>query len=195
MKILYDVDTQNDFMMSDGNLSVPDAMDIIPNLKTTIDHFVEMGYNVMGSVDAHTGPEANFPLHCIKGTYGQEKIAETDGDIVYVSDHEYTSEALDMIVDEAKDGRRIYFEKQDTSVFDNPNFEPMMKKLGVEEAYIMGVATNICVKHADDAFKELGIKTYLVEGAIKGLDIPGCTEQGELDEMLMTGTEMYRWKT
>jgi len=198
--IVWDVDTQNDFIMPNGTLVVPGAYEIIENFGKALEHFENKGVPILGSVDAHTGPELipgtkdqYFPLHCIKGTSGQQKIAQTQADILYVSDQKYSNDALDMVVREAEDGRRVYVEKQEVSLLANPNAEQLIKKLGVEEVYMMGVATNICVKAAYDAFKDMHLKVYLVHDAIKGLDLPGNTEKGALEEMLKSGAEMYRF--
>ncbi|MEA3514951.1 MAG: cysteine hydrolase family protein [Nanoarchaeota archaeon] len=199
-QILWDTDTQNDFIMPDGTLSVPGAYGMIENFGKAIYHFQNKGIPVLGSVDAHTGPELisgtkdqYFPLHCIKGTKGQQKITSTQGDILYVSDNKYTDNALDLVVNEVMDGRRVYVEKQGLSLLSNPNIIDLIEKLGVEEVYLMGVATNICVKEAFDAFKDMQKKVYLIHSAIKGLDIPGSTEKQGLEYMLKSGAEMYRF--
>ena len=197
--IVWDVETQNDFIMPNGTLVVPKAYEMIENFGKAIEHFKDKGMPILGSVDAHTGPELipgtkdqYFPLHCIKGTKGQEKIAQTQGDILYVSDHRYTNDGLDMVVNEVRNGRRVYVEKQEFSFLTNPNTKPLIEKLGVEEVYLMGVATNICIKEAYDAFKDMQLKVYLVHDAIKGLDVPGNTEKDGLEYMLKSGAEMYR---
>ena len=198
--IVWDVETQNDFIMPDGTISVPGAYEMIENFGKAIYHFQKKGFPVLGSVDAHTGPELipgtedqYFPLHCIKGTKGQQKIASTQGDILYVSDSKYHNDALDLVVNEVMDGRRVYIEKQGLSLLSNPNTLDLIEKLGVEEVYLMGVATNICVKDAYDAFKDMKKKVYLIPSAIKGLDIPDNTEKEGLEYMLKSGAEMYKF--
>ena len=198
--IVWDVETQNDFIMPDGTLSVPGAYEMMENFGKAIYHFQKKGIITLGSVDAHTGPELipgtkdqYFPLHCIKGTKGQQKIASTQGDILYMSDNKYTDDALDLVVNEVMDGRRVYIEKQEFSLLANPNATDLIEKLGVEEVYLMGVATNICVKEAFDAFKDMQKKVYLIHSAIKGLDIPDNTEKEGLEYMLKSGAEMYKF--
>jgi len=90
MRIFYDVDTQNDFMNSDGALYVPDAELIKPNLMKLTDYAKEKRISIFGSVDKHFGTEeykpregelqkwgGPFPDHCMDGTEGQKKINET----------------------------------------------------------------------------------------------------------------------
>ncbi|MDO8516891.1 MAG: isochorismatase family protein [Nanoarchaeota archaeon] len=95
MKVFYDVDTQNDFMNSNGALYVPDAELIKPNLILLTDYAEGEKYNekrfpIIGSVDRHFGSEeykeregelakwgGPFPDHCMDKSEGYRKIAET----------------------------------------------------------------------------------------------------------------------
>src|SRR3989441_10871587 len=85
--IFWDVDTQYDFMKADGKLYVPDAEQLIPNLKKLTDYAHGHGIRVVASADDHV-PEheeisanpdwkSTFPPHCLRGTPGQRKIPET----------------------------------------------------------------------------------------------------------------------
>ena len=204
-EIVWDVDSQNDFINPKGSLVVPGAYEMKQNFADALQYFKAKGTPILGSVDAHTGPELipgtedqYFPLHCIKGTWGQLKIPETlQGvglyDILFVSDNKYTPAALDMIADEAKNGKRLYFEKQGIALAENPNAAELFARLGVKKAYLMGVATNICVEAADAYFRDLGIQTYIVESAVKGMQLEnGDTGKKSIERMLNGGTKIYR---
>src|SRR5438045_1785710 len=85
--IFWDVDTQYDFMKADGKLYVPDAEQLIPNLKKLTDYAHGHGIRVVASADDHVREDAEisetpdwkqtFPAHCLRGTPGQKKIPET----------------------------------------------------------------------------------------------------------------------
>src|SRR5882762_748987 len=85
--IFWDVDTQYDFMHADGKLYVPEAERVIANLKRLTDYAHQHGIRIVASADDHVAghPELSdqpdfrgtFPLHCMRGTPGQAKIAET----------------------------------------------------------------------------------------------------------------------
>src|SRR5947209_18986798 len=85
--IFWDVDTQYDFMRADGKLYVPEAEQIIPNLKKLADYGHAHGIRVIASADDHVVGHAEisatpdwkttFPAHCLRGTPGQKKIPET----------------------------------------------------------------------------------------------------------------------
>src|SRR5947208_3383308 len=85
--IFWDVDTQYDFMKADGKLYVPDAEQLIPNLKKLTDYAHGHGIRIVASADDHVPEHAEisanpdwkttFPPHCLHGTPGQRKIPET----------------------------------------------------------------------------------------------------------------------
>src|SRR5438132_6347641 len=85
--IFWDVDTQVDFMHADGKLYVPGAESIILNLKRLTDYAHQHGIRIVASADDHVAGHRElsdhpdfretFPLHCMRGTPGQAKIAET----------------------------------------------------------------------------------------------------------------------
>jgi nicotinamidase-related amidase len=200
-KVLWDVDTQNDIILQSSDFAVPGACKMMKNFGKAIKFYEKQGYMIMGTVDAHVSKEcvsgtrdANLPLHCIKGTMGQLKIKSTQGDILFVSDNKYDLRALDMIIEEVKKGKRVYFEKQTQSCETNKNIKYVFEKLGVSEVYFIGVLTNVCIKFADKFFKKLGIKTFLVTNAIKGNDFPGDTEKEAIIKMVRTGTGLTRYK-
>src|SRR5438132_1186884 len=83
--IFWDVDTQYDFMKADGKLYVPDAEQLIPNLRKLTDYAHGHGIRIVASADDHVvnhseisaNPDwkTTFPPHCLRGTPGQRKLA------------------------------------------------------------------------------------------------------------------------
>ncbi len=165
MKIFYDVDTQNDFMLITGGLYVPEAESIIGNIAVLTNYARRNNITILGSVDAHieNDPEFKiFPPHCIKGTLGQEKVIP------------------------AKLGE-IFLEKQHYDVFTNPNAGELLRRTNVDEAVVYGVATDYCVKAAVLGMQQRGIQCYVVEDAIKGV-APETTKQA-LEQMANSGAK------
>src|SRR5258708_2698214 len=91
-KIYVDVDTQFDFCDPDGALFVERAPAAVAACARLIRHAVSREIMIVGSVDTHTheswefatnrnvgpsGQKPNFPPHCVKGTRGWAKVAET----------------------------------------------------------------------------------------------------------------------
>ena len=85
-RILWDVDTQVDFMEPSGKLYVPDAKEIAPALERLVDAARSAGIVHVASADDHelTDPEiaedadyrSTFPAHCLRGTRGARKVPE-----------------------------------------------------------------------------------------------------------------------
>ena len=167
-KILFiDIDTQNDFMFKEGNLYVPDAENIIENLKKLTEFAYRNNIPIFSSVDSHTqdDPEfKQFPPHCIKGTEGQEKINETK-----IKEALFIPSDRTIEIDFTK-YRQFIFEKDKLSVFSNPNFEKAIEKIGKEIFVVYGVATEYCVKECVEGLLERNKNVYIVVDAIKGVD-------------------------
>jgi nicotinamidase/pyrazinamidase len=87
VKVLWDVDTQVDFVHADGKLAVPDAESAVPAMKRLVEAARAAGIPHVASGDDHelTDEEISeepdysttYPVHCLRGTRGAEKIAET----------------------------------------------------------------------------------------------------------------------
>ena len=85
--IFWDVDTQHDFMDASGKLYVPDAEAIKPHLKRLTDFAHARQIHIVASSDDHVAGHRElsatpdfletFPEHCMRGTPGAAKIAET----------------------------------------------------------------------------------------------------------------------
>src|ERR671934_639800 len=86
-RIVWDVDTQVDFMLPDGKLYVPGAEETAPAMARLVAAAREARIVHVASADDHelTDPEISdspdfantYPPHCLRGTRGAEKIIET----------------------------------------------------------------------------------------------------------------------
>ena len=86
-RILWDVDTQVDFMEPNGKLYVPGAADVAQTMKRLVGAARAAHVVHIASADDHelTDPEISdepdfrntYPPHCLRGTRGAEKIIET----------------------------------------------------------------------------------------------------------------------
>ena len=85
--VLWDVDTQADFMRPSGKLYVPGAEQACEAMGRLVRAAHEVGIVHVASVDDHelTDPEISgepdfeltYPPHCLRGTPGARKIPET----------------------------------------------------------------------------------------------------------------------
>jgi nicotinamidase/pyrazinamidase len=184
--ILWDVDTQVDFMLPDGKLYVPQAEETIPAMKQLVDAAREAGIVHVASADDHelTDPEISnepdfrntYPPHCLRGTRGAQKIPETEQeDPLPLALLPFPSGLIPGLVG----GRReILLLKKNFNVFTNPNTDPLLDALDPEEIIVFGVATDVCDDAAIRGFLQRGRRVRFVEDAARGLDeerVEACT--------------------
>ncbi len=167
--ILWDVDTQRDFMLPGGKLYVPGAEKRIPKLKRLVDLARDRRLFLISTTDAHTPDDPEFrdwPPHCVQGTRGQQKIPETmtDDYLVVPNDPAF------RLPEDLRRYKQLIIEKQTLDDFDNPHTERIVERLGPDVEYIVfGVVTEYCVRLAASGLLERGCRVTLVTDAIETL--------------------------
>lgn len=168
--VFVDVDTQRDFMYSDGALYVNGAETIIPNLKQLIHAAVKAGIPIVSTADNHreTDEEMNeFPPHCIGGTDGQKKIPETiTSGLITLPNRPYAGD-LPTLFDHYD---QVVLEKSKLDLFTNCNTEPLLSRLFADDFVVFGVATDYCVSMAVLGLLQREKKVTLVFDAIRAVD-------------------------
>ncbi|HDP68785.1 MAG TPA: cysteine hydrolase [Candidatus Marinimicrobia bacterium] len=171
--LFFDVDTQSDFIEKSGALYVPDAETLKPHFKQLIRYARINHIPIWGSVDAHCPEDAElnrndgpFPDHCMQGSPGQQKIAETmPTNPTWIENRPYSQKQLTRILQNPDE---IYFLKQSFDMFDNPNLEFMVKDFN--PVVVFGVATDYCVRTAVTGFLKRKKTVYLVKDAVKAVN-------------------------
>ncbi|MBA3735851.1 MAG: cysteine hydrolase [Actinobacteria bacterium] len=173
MKVLWDVDTQVDFMLPHGKLYAPGAEETIPAMKLLVASARAAGVVHVASADDHelTDAEisdtpdyrATYPPHCLRGTHGARKIPETD----QMDPVPITSEPLP---ERYLAGREFLLLKKNFDVFTNPNTARLLAWLAPAEIVVFGVATDVCDDAAIRGFLARGLKVRFAENAARGLD-------------------------
>jgi len=145
-----DVDTQIDFLFPAGALYVPGAERLLPAISRLNHYAVEHGFPLISTADAHSENDPEFrqwPPHCVAGTTGQLKPAET-----------------------LVGAGQIIVEKQALDVFSNPDFVPLLNTLQADRYVVYGVATDYCVRWAVTGLLATGKPVMLVTDAIAAVD-------------------------
>jgi nicotinamidase/pyrazinamidase len=172
-RILWDVDTQVDFVQSDGKLAVPDAEAAVPAMARLVVAAREAGIPHVASADDHelTDDEISeqpdyretYPPHCLRGTHGAQKVPETvQADPVPL--------ALVTVPDRWLEGREFLLLKKHFDVFTNPNADLLLDHLDPEEVVVFGVATDVCDDAAVRGLLARGRSVTFVPEASRGLD-------------------------
>jgi nicotinamidase/pyrazinamidase len=170
MKALFIVDVQNDFCPG-GALPVPEGDQVVPVINRLMDHFPF----VLASKDWHPSETVHFqkwPPHCVQGTPGAEfhPALRTD--------------RIDQVFLKGTGNRDDGYSAFEAT---NENLAEYLRRHGVEELYVTGLATDYCVRATVlDALRE-GFRTYVVTDAVRAVNVsPGDGERA-LEEMRRAG--------
>jgi len=146
------IDMLEDFVREEAPLEVPSTRAIIPFLQKEIKKARKLKIPIIYVCDAHSKDDIEFKKygwlpHCIKGTEGAriiEELKPEEGDIIV--------------------------EKKTYSGFYNTELEKVLREKNIENLYLTGCVTHICVLFtASDAVLR-GFNVYVLEGGVAGLD-------------------------
>ncbi len=173
MKGLLIVDVQNDFCPG-GSLAVPEGDKVVPVINRLMDKFAV----VVASKDWHPKQTVHFqkwPVHCVHNSRGAEfhpGIQSTKIEQVFLKG---TGN---------KDDGYSAFEAT------NLDLKDYLKKKGVTELYVTGLATDYCVRaSALDAAKN-GFNTFVVTDAIAAVNVKPGDDKKALEDMKKAGVRL-----
>ncbi|MDH7508484.1 MAG: isochorismatase family cysteine hydrolase [Methanomassiliicoccales archaeon] len=153
------VDMINDFVY--GKFGSERARGIIPAISRLLETARAKGYLVIFTRDAHESKDPEMKIwgeHAMKGTSGSEVIQDLK---IHKGDH--------------------VIEKTTYSSFYNTELDSVLRRHNVDEVIIVGVTTDICVRHtAADAFFR-GYKIIIPKECVQ--TISDEVQERALDEM------------
>ena len=178
-KALILVDIQNDFCEG-GALAVKDGDLVVPVANKLISLFNQNSDLVIGTKDWHPAfhksfainsngnigelgelnglPQVWWPVHCVENEYGSKFHKNLKG--------------VDLTIFKGQDPEIDSY----SAFFDNgkkhkTDLDKVLKDKNIDTLYIMGLATDYCVKFTVLDALELGYKVYLVEDGCRGVNI------------------------
>ena len=172
------VDVQNDFCPG-GSLAVAHGDEVVPPLNKLIAEFLQRGNPVFKTRDWHPPKTKHFsdfggtwPVHCVQGTKGAEFHADL------------TDDARIQIISKGLGDEDSY------SAFDGTELAAQLRKLGVDEVLVGGLATDYCVKNTVlDALKE-GFAVKALTNAMRPVDLQQGDGDRAIEEMRRAGAEI-----
>jgi len=172
--IYWDVDTQYDFMYSDGKLYVTDAELCLGNLARLTRHARRASIPIVASIDYHALTDAEissspdfretFPPHCLAGDPGHHKVDAT---------RSHDPLHVDSAPDPGSEARvrahpgDVVIRKQRFDVFSNPNTEAVLAARAPTDVAVYGVAQDVCDRYAIEGLLARGYRVHVVRDAMK----------------------------
>ncbi len=161
MKALLIVDVQNDFLPG-GTLAVPHGEKVIPFINALLDRFDL----IVATKDWH--PEehmsfAHWPAHCVQNTAGAQWPSQLS-----------TQKITKVFYKGSDPGIDSYSAFYDNERRHETGLASYLKEQGVKELYVVGLATDYCVKYTVLDALELGFKVTVLE--------EGCQAIGDENE-------------
>lgn len=196
-KVLILVDIQNDFVPG-GALAVPNGDEVVPVANRVMPNYnlivatqdwhpanhqsfasQHSGKNVGDVIDLEGLKQVLWPDHCVQGTHGAELVDELNQKLINKIFHKGTDPNIDSY----------------SGFFDNDHRKStglgdFLKQQRVDEVYILGLATDYCVKYTVLDSIKLGFTTHVILEGCRGIDMnPGDCERA-INEMKQAGAIM-----
>jgi nicotinamidase/pyrazinamidase len=167
--IFWEVDVQRDFMLPGGDLYVPGAEKLLPNIRRLTDAARQGRVLLVSHGCFHTpnDPEfQTFPPHCVKGTSGSELVPEALTEKVV----RVANETSAKLPEDLSNYQQVLLEKQTLNVFESRHAHELVQRLGNQAEFVVfGVVTEYCVSFAVKGLLERGRRVAVVEDAIETL--------------------------
>jgi len=191
------VDLQNDFLPG-GALEVPEGNDVIPianrllkrfrlTIATQDWHPADHGSFAANHIGKKPGEKINlygiqqilWPTHCVQGTLGANLAAELENQNIGSTFLKGTDKKIDSY----------------SGFFDNRHqrgtgLNEHLRQQQVDTVYILGLATDFCVKFTALDARALGYTTYLVEDGCRGVNLQPDDIASAYDEMTAAGVRI-----
>ncbi len=177
-RALLIVDVQNDFCPG-GALGVERGDEVVAPLNRLAREFLEHNELVVKTRDWHPEVTKHFatyggtwPVHCVQGTRG----AEFHSDLV--------DDPRMIVISKGLGDEDSY------SAFDSTGLAELLRKRGVEEVWVGGLATDYCVKNTVlDAVRE-GFRVKAIADAVRAVNLQPGDDERALAEMREQGAEI-----
>ena len=169
------VDVQNDFMPG-GALGVKEGDQIVPIINGLIDQFPLIvasqdyhprghvsfasthGKKVGGTAKVHGKTQELWPDHCVAESQGAELVKELNAQKIAAIFKKGT--------DLHTDSYSAFFDNDHQS---ETGLDVFLREKGVKTLYLVGLATDFCVKYSALDALDLGYEVFIVEDGCRGV--------------------------
>lgn len=172
--IFYDINTQRDFILHDGKFHIEGAENLVPKWKAITDLARDQKVKIVCSVDCHVPGDKQlkswggpYPDHCMAGTPGQQKIAETAPlNPIMLENREYTPDEIQKVLDH--EGEIVFRRQQFEKLANNAHLSAILRLVlrPYQDIVMYGVYTEACVAREITALIGVGPKLHLITDAV-----------------------------
>ncbi len=197
MKALILVDLQNDFLPG-GALAVPGGDEVVPIANLVMDRFDLVvatqdwhppdhasfaanhpGTHIGQVIDLDGIPQVLWPVHCVQDTRGAAFSADLN------------VARIDRVFRKGTDSRIDSY----SGLFDNGHrrstgLGEFLKARNVSDVYVMGLATDYCVKFTALDSVSAGFRVWLIADGCRGVELKPGDVNAALDEMKSAGVTL-----
>ena len=188
------VDLQNDFCeggaleVAGGSAVVPLANQLQKSFKVVIatqdwhpaDHTSfasnHPGHGISDVVRTDHVLQILWPDHCIQGSHGADFHPDLDT--------RHISKIFHKGVDSSIDSYSAFFDNEHLR---STGLSDYLREHHIRDVYILGLATDYCVKYSALDAKQSGFNVYVIEDACRGVDLAEGDVEKALNEMRAIG--------
>jgi len=190
------VDIQNDFLPG-GSLAVKNGDEVIEvanKLMDEFDHIIATqdwhpenhksfaannAKNIGDIIDLNGLSQFMWPDHCIQNTFGAELAKNLNKDKIQKIIYKGTDLEIDS-----------YSGFFDNGHLKSTELDNYLKEKNITDLYIMGLATDYCVKFTAIDAVDLGYNTFLIKDGCRGVEINKGDIKNSLKEMQKKGIHL-----
>ncbi len=202
MKALILIDLQNDFCKN-GALEVKNGDETISIANSLINKFSQENSLILATKDWHPSshksfainsngtigeigtlngiPQVWWPVHCIENTKGSEFHPDLNKDLISTIIYKGTNPEIDSYSGFFDNGR-----------LNETTLNSILKENKIDTLYILGLATDFCVKFTVLDALQLGYKVYLVEDGCRGVNLETDSSAKAIEEMKNCGATIIK---
>lgn len=151
MKALLVIDMLRDFIDEDGKLTTgPSGRGIVKFIGEKISEFRQKGYPIIFICDNHEIDDKEFdmfPVHCVAETSGSEIITDL----------------------EVMENDKVIFKRR-YSAFYGTDLDLYLREKNIDQLYMVGVCTNICVLYTAADARNISYKVNIYKDGVASFD-------------------------
>jgi len=130
-------------------------------------------------IDLNGLQQVLWPIHCVQGTMGSDLLDELDRNNLTIVFRKGTDPEIDSYSAFFDNGHRK-----------STGLNGYLKEIGIEELFVMGLATDYCVKFTVLDALELGFKVNLIKDGCRAVNLNEGDEAAAIEAMKVKGAEI-----